>query len=338
MMDIKHLVLHVGVPKTGTSLLQRSLLEIRPQLRRRGIAYVERWQMYRLKHRKSWGAYATGPAAGKSAFAAELRRVVKYEMLRAGGRPRTVLLSNESMIGRVWPNFGDPYWPRAADGVGEVIGALAPKRTEVVIYVRRQDRLLESMYMQQIHLGRKLQWDRFIENAGRDDRIRYRDLLEVVANVPTVENIRIRPFEIIGGGAVPFVADFLADFGVEDLISFITNFDRNNASYTQPALEAALQVNPHLRTQEERRNMMEFLKEMFPPEDYPKAALLTKQERRRILEIYNSANQALFRDYLPGYPVDSYLSQKATRRLGATLEPLDVAPVSDNRRKLRNRR
>ena len=48
VMAIKHLVLHVGVPKTGTSLIQPQLRTLRPQLRRRGIAYVDRRQMQRL--------------------------------------------------------------------------------------------------------------------------------------------------------------------------------------------------------------------------------------------------------------------------------------------------
>ncbi|MCP3976697.1 MAG: hypothetical protein GY720_19600, partial [bacterium] len=88
-MAIKHLVLHVGVPKTGTSLIQRSLRQLRPLLRQRGIAYVDRRQIHRLEHRKSWGAYATGPESGKSLFASELEAVVKSEKSKVQGRTKS---------------------------------------------------------------------------------------------------------------------------------------------------------------------------------------------------------------------------------------------------------
>ena len=316
-MAIKHLVLHVGGPKTGTSLIQRSLRTLRPQLRQRGIAYVDRSQMQRLEHRMSWGGDARGPAAGKSAFAAELKGVVKSARREVAGRLRTVLLSNEAMIGRAGPGFGDPYWPRAAEGIGEVIAALSPRRTDVLVYVRRQDRLLESMYMQQIHVGKSLTWEDFFANAGGDDRVRYRDLMEVIEGLPTVESTRVRPFEIIEGGAAPFVADFLAYFGADDLTPLLTDFAPSNPPYTQPAWESALQINPHLRTEEQIRETRKFLKKLFPPEKHPPAALMTPDERLRLLEIYGPANLSFFRDYLPDYPADSYLSDEATERLGS---------------------
>ena len=77
---------------------------------------------------------------------------------------------------------------RAAEsrGIGEVIAALSPRRTDVLVYVRRQDRLLESMYMQQIHLGKSLTWEDFFANAGGDDRVRYRDLMEVIEGLPVM--------------------------------------------------------------------------------------------------------------------------------------------------------
>lgn len=326
-MAIKHLVLHVGVPKTGTSLIQRSLRTLRPQLRERGIAYVDRQQIQQLDHRMSWGGDARGPAAGKPAFARELKTVVRSEVRLAAGRSQTVLISNESMIGRAEPGFGDPYWPRAAEGIGEVIAALSPRRTEILMYVRRQDRLLESMYMQQIHLGKALAWEEFFANVGGDDRVRYRDLMEVIAGLPTVASTRVRPFEIIEAGAPSFVADFLSYFGAEDLVPLLTNFTPSNPSYTQPAWEAALEMNPHLRTEEQITATRKFLRELFPPGDYPRAALMTDDERSRLLEIYAPANQSFFRDFLPGYPADSYLTEEATKRLAVGPVGRDAAAI-----------
>lgn len=325
MTTIKHLVLHVGVPKTGTSLIQRSLRKLRPQLRERGIAYVDRKQIHRLAHRRSWGAYATGPPEDKGAFASELKSVTRSEMRQTAGKTKTVVISNESLIGRVAPEFGDPYWPRAVDGVGEVIAALRPKRTDILLYTRRQDRLLESQYMQQIHLGKSLRWDRFIAGAGKDDRVRYRDLVEVLGGLPTVESIDIRPFEIIGAGAAPFVADFLASFDLAHLVSHIENFGKSNPSYTQPAWEAALLMNPHLRTPEQRDDTRKFLKQLFPPDEYPPAQLMTDEQRMELLDIYAPANESFFRDFLPGYPVDSYATPEGVDKLRTFLPAFDVA-------------
>jgi hypothetical protein len=318
---MKRLILHVGVPKTGTSLIQRTMRQLRPELRRSGVVYIDRKAMHRLPDRPSWSAYGTGPEENRPRFLADLREVVKRERLQTAPRARTVVMSNESMIGRVAPEYGDPFWPRATDALTDVVSALEPKSTRVIMYIRRQDRLLESLFMQRIHLGATMAWNRFHEAACRDDRIRYQDLIQAIETVPTVEEISVAPFELIGAGGVPFVTHFLRslNLGLERLVADREDEKPSNPSYTQPAYELALKINKHLETPAQRELTRKYLRQLFPADEYPKAQLLTDDQRNELIEVYRPTNEKFFAEYLPEFPVDSYSSPEATGRLGAWL-------------------
>ena len=318
---MKRLILHVGVPKTGTSLIQRTMRQLRPELRSSGIAYIDRKAMHRLRDRPSWAAYATGPKENRPRFLSDLRDVVKRERLRALPKARAVVMSNESMIGRIAPEFGDPYWPRATAALTDVVTALKPSSTRVVMYIRRQDRLIESLYMQRIHLGGSLNWTKFHRAVCGDDRVRYQDLVQAIAEVPTVEKISVAPFELIGAGGGRFVTHFMEslDLGIEALVADRDDPKPSNPSYTQPAYELAMKINKRLETPAQRELTRKYLRELFPADEYPKAQLLTNEQRSELIEIYRPANEKFFAEYLSEFPVDSYSSPEATSRLGSWL-------------------
>lgn len=318
---MKRLILHVGVPKTGTSLIQRTMRQLRPELRSSGIAYIDRKAMHQLPDRTSWAAYGTGPEGNRHRFLSDLRAVVKRERLRALPKARAVVMSNESMIGRIAPEFGDPYWPRATAALTDVVTALKPASTSVIMYIRRQDRLIESVFMQRIHLGGTLNWKQFHRKVCSDDRVRYQDLVQAVADVPTVEKISVAPFELIGAGGGPFMTHFMQslDLGIEGMITD-QQLGPSNPSYTQPAYELAKKINKHLETPAQRELTRKYLRKLYPADKYPRAQLLTEEQRSELIEIYRPTNETFFAEYLPEFPVDSYSSPEATSRLGAWLK------------------
>lgn len=315
------LIFHIGIPKTGTSLIQKAMRRLRPRLRSRGVAYLDRGQITELA---GFGAWLEDPTnlAAQGGFLGEVAELAG----RAVGPDQTTLLvSNEGAAGHS-RTFDTPFWPRARPAVTSLIEAIAPARTQLVVYVRRQDRLLESLYMERIHRGNVVEWPDFRDRVCGDDRVRYGELIDQIIDIPTVTEIRVRPFEIIGAGAAAFVADFLDGIGQSELTADIPAriLAVSNPSYTDPAWRAALAVNSLLETNEQRTNFRRFIRTLFPADSYPEAPLLNEDERLDLLARYRSHNERLFAEYLPEFPMDAYSTLDGVDRLKDHLNPIDL--------------
>lgn len=108
MARIPKLILHAGLPKTGSSLIQGTLRRLRPTLREAGVAYIDRKSFLELAHYRSWAAYDQD-SSEKTLFFDELQEVVEAERKMTTGGGAIVLVSNESIPGRIIPEYGDPF-------------------------------------------------------------------------------------------------------------------------------------------------------------------------------------------------------------------------------------
>jgi hypothetical protein len=135
------LVFHIGLPKTGTTLLQYRVLKRAP-----GIAFLHRkhgraamWLMRALRHHCQ-----AGDAVGR------LERPLLLAALARLGDGRPFVLSDESIALGM-----RRFWTGGAEGperVARRLGALAAKAPpallpcKVIVGIRRQDRWLASSY------------------------------------------------------------------------------------------------------------------------------------------------------------------------------------------------
>jgi len=334
-MSIPRLVLHIGLPKTGSSLIQRTMKALRPRLREQGVVYVARSRIVAMKAYAREAGSVARPAS--TAFLDELRGVVAEEAEHLTGPVQSVVVSNEATCG--WPNATTVrYWPNAAARVEAFVSALAPASMHVVGYVRRQDRFLESMYMQQIHGGGTMPWEEYRDDQCVDVRVRYTDVFDAIAAVDGVTDLTVKPFEIIGAGGPAFVADFLETVGLGELADTLPReaLILANASFTEPAWRSALTINRYLTNAADRRKVRKFLGSMFPPDRHPRAQLLTDAERVALIDRYREENERLFGTWMPSYPADAYSTTDATSALAGVLPPREVpsAPAKrPNRRR-----
>jgi len=320
----RQITLHVGLHKTGTTLIQRSLRKLRDPMARRGVVYMDRLEMSDMASFAGWRALPSrdDPRIPRlpahrlhrvelaEQFTLELRHLAERRSeeaaAAAGGHPAHLVMSNEALVGAVAPDLSHPYRPRAEPALQHVLDALAPDSTRLVLYVRRQDRLIESQYVQRIHEGLTHDFEEFAAAATADTFIRYGDLVERLAEIATVVEVTVRPFEVIGLGAVDFMIDFLEPLGLGGLDLSDVSMKRTNPSYTAPALRAALAINPLLETLDELRATRRFLRSTFPIGKYPRPQLFDEKERQRVLDMYAPANRRLFRSFMPEFPEDSY--------------------------------
>jgi hypothetical protein len=301
---VPEIVIHVGLHKTGSTLLQRALREVRQELAQEGVLVRLRDEMYGdLGFRR----VVRGLQAGRAQDRRQLAHVTEQTrtLIQPGDSDRLVF-SDETLLG-TFPDFRRPCDAYVC-GIPAlrwmVESVAAPTTVRVVMYVRRQDRFLESVYLQQVHQGSTetfSEWFSTIEVGHFDWLSLSRRVEEVVGEGRLV----VRPFETISDGAVKFFAEFLrvVDPGLvrslpSEVIAKVPH--SANRSLSGKALEIALLVYPIL-TQEERFTLRRFLQTNFSTRKYPRAELLTGQQANEILEMHRSANAKLFERYMPDH-------------------------------------
>lgn len=316
------LILHVGFQQTGASRLLRALDRLRPQLRRHGIGLVGHSALTQLDALGGWEAEESPDPAAISAFDAEFAAMVEGEAAevaqRSRGGVRAVVVSSDHLLGRdnVDGRDGQPFRHRAEAAVAQTIRATGADRVRVVLYTRRQDRLMEFCYLREIQNGG---CHSFAQQFPRrfEPLLDYGELVGRLERLTGVEEVRVRPFELVGSSASRHVEDFLATLGLDgrlDLAPAGTN-SRPYHMYSRRALQLALDVNEFLESERERRLVRQFLKEHFPGVDDESTRFLATQERTAILEAYAPVNRKLFERHLPDLPADAYASDEATHRL-----------------------
>lgn len=328
---IPRLVLHVGIHKTGTTTLQVALESMRKQLRTRGVSLITIGQMKKLKHDSAWAAYRSKGHPDKSRFVEEFRALVHGEIEAAERKSsapvRQVLITSERMVGARMPSTVDhpKFRPLAEEAMGEIISALDPEEVHVALYTRRQDRLMESCYLWEVQKGlsHPIQ-DQF---PFMDDPVlRFSGLAERLVSIPRVDSMRVRPFEIISGGSLAYLDDFLSNVGLQGQLDYsgFKSEPSSNRSYSQKALDIALAINRHLDTGSQRTAARQFLKQHFPVGEYPSATILNEDERSRVVAVYREDNERLFSTWMPELPYDSYSTVDGVDGLRDVLSPTSV--------------
>ncbi len=154
-MGKPRLVLHAGLHKTGTTALQKAFASNRGRLRKHDIVYPDLPPFGRdpvEAHHKFAHAIARPKGFDMDAFQDRLAKVPET---------RTVLLSAEAICrhhdgepnhpnrgGGYWTAAGDPdtYWTGRRAYLERLRNALSRFEIEPVIYLRRQDRVAQSLY------------------------------------------------------------------------------------------------------------------------------------------------------------------------------------------------
>ncbi len=291
-------VIHVGLQKTASTMLQRNLYRNRETLRQSGFGYV------RLRPLEETDEVGHLPAITSSirAIAIPKREApssvdVKTEVdwLKRSGNPAAII-SDENILGPINHESGKPAYSNAAEIVDWLVDTLAPDSYRVILYVRSQDAYLESTYLHRVHVGRSLTFDEYM---GRCDiaSFDWDALATRIASAVGRGNLHVIPYETISNGELPFVNRFLelAETGVQ-----LTQDDlaarTSNRSYSGLALELALRSNDLLKGQDLRR-FRDFLQTNFSNATHPRPVLLGDEARADLLLKFSDSNKALLRKF-----------------------------------------
>lgn len=188
----RQVILHVGLPKTGTTYLQQSFVGHRDQLSSHGVSYPRFGQEHLAGHHNLTfhlrGAPVQGADYGDLTAEAALRRALDEQP------EANVLLSSEG------------FSALDANGVGILLRAIQGLEPRVVVYVRRRSKLMGSSWQEAVKHGSPLGLLEYVSTR----------LLESGARMLRFEQVLLGIAQAFGRDAMHvLVYDHLVEDGVD---------------------------------------------------------------------------------------------------------------------------
>ena len=292
MTDRRTIHFHIGAHKTASSFLQANLRAGVEGLAGQGLGVIFRSQVVDTP----FAAEVIEVAHGTRTPGDVTLRARKSIRALLRKLPGDALVANEDLLCRL--NVQD-FYQNIGPAVRHIRAILPEDDLRFILYVRNQPDYLESVYMQFVHLGRPLKFDRFMSRAEAVD-FSWLRVVEDLAEAAGPQNISVRPFETIRtGGADAFLREFLKLSGVGDPEVFSVGPEAehgraSNRSYSELAMKIAQKANPLLKDKKDRRMLRRFLQENFSTSTHPRARLLAPEARMEIAARYAPSNRALF--------------------------------------------
>lgn len=291
----KALYIHVGTPKTGTSAIQATMLANRRHLLAHGILYArtgcgsagihsELAQSLVPESEKLPGFYRGAPGRLWSKLARE-----------AHSSPASTILISDERFGRMPPTRVKEYVPRDMP-------------VQVVVYLRRQDELLQSQFNQGVKSAMRKtttmrdELARVLDTNRGVDYLDYFNYLNGWSEAFGRENLHVRVFERgqMDGG---LIADFMTCLpnGSNAAVGLKPAPDSasSNASFSPEILELVRLCNHVDWDAEMQRWLVRALRKQQDELNQPLRGqrLLSPQHRLQILETYRETNENVAREY-----------------------------------------
>ena len=198
-------IVHIGAGKTGSTAIQYFLAHNAEALRRLGFSYpvvsAASTRADGANHnRLAYELLDPQPAAAERAMARAL--------VRSAAESPVTLLSAEVLYMRPFEAecaSAAAYLTAKNAALDRLFAMLAPfEQIEILCYVRRHDRWIESIYNERIKTGRE-RGTSFAEFAKRYGRSHYRPQLEAWTQRAKVS---VRPYEAAARGEAGLIGDF----------------------------------------------------------------------------------------------------------------------------------
>jgi hypothetical protein len=304
-------ILHIGMPKTGTSIIQSHLQQNRRVLRDKGVFYPVTISpdpgIYRTFESHHLLFYALAGQRPFNRFSPD-RFMERAKRAAARYRMDTLLLSAENLWWlptlTVREEHFDPlaYWEEKRRYLERVAAFLSPLKVQVVVYLRRQDHWIESWYNQQIKNGYAV--PDAVERFAREQDV-YIDLrrnLDLWSDYFGRENMVVRLYERtqLPNG---LLNDLLSVCGLGDESEYpLRKAGRHNAKLDRDTMELLRLLNRTPIPDEGRRWLRMTLRKVSNQferkEVFKSLGLMSPDARRRLLERYAQGNAQVAREYL----------------------------------------
>ena len=292
------LILHIGCEKTGTTSIQRFLARARTALKSHGVLFPvvpaggaaepnHKLLTLCVRNTNVDDLRATVPDVDKKIADFELE--FSAEIIESGCN--TVVLSNEHCSSRLVKVDEIRALKSLLEKFAETI--------EIIVYVRRQDKMVQSLYSTYIKSG-GIEKFRFPENIN-DPMLNYQLLLDRWSEVFGWRQILVRSYDDVMSDRGDVVRDFLLTAGLSQSVgSAQTSDDKPNRSLNKGTLEFLRLFNkyvPYLKDgvlNEKRADIVRRLELISTRDEGPHDDLGAQE----FLERFRESNEYVAREYL----------------------------------------
>lgn len=303
---MKTLFVHIGLPKTATTSIQKFCCQNEKILEKYGYCYPRFPWKYTTNP-----TYRNGIFLYKEIYKDGVRQLEEEDRRRTKGYEKIcqcfetfdhVILSDE-IIWHAMYSRRTNIWQELNE-LGEKQGF----QVRVLVYLRRQDEYISSWWNQIIKAGAKnpptgyeeTPWEQYEENIPDYMQADYYDALERIANIIGKENIIVRVFERdrFYGGMIE--ADFLHCLGLEltDEYSISEQYMNQKLSGNTPEMKRILNSLPDMNGKENNfiRSILNKVSDLSET-NYP-CSVFSREEASAFVSSFEEGNQKIAKEYL----------------------------------------
>jgi len=281
---------HIGTHKTGSTTIQRALRETSK------LGVQEGWE------------YLGKPTKVKELMKAqnykeELVRIFSQwinNSIKRSGQSSKKIISSEALIGN--PSIG---YMNSRVVATMLCDALKHYDVKIIVYLRRQDEIIESLYTQKIHEGNSLKFEEFISQFEPGREFNYSQMLQDWMSCFGKSNVIVRSYD----NAIQY--GLLKDFGEIIGSTKILNASKKheNPSYSCEALNVALHANQIL-DETSKKQLRKALQKTMSKKQLGSYSYFSDEERKNFLDKYRHSNQKVADLFFDGVPEDLFPKPK----------------------------
>ncbi len=225
--------IHPGLPKTGTTAIQKFLRNNAEELERKGVKYPLFDRKFKGVHIERNGHFLSGFVTD-----ADFKNACLQEIIHLADHFDKIILTDEEL----WSSACNQpeFWTKLKTTLNSHDIDL-----KMIVYLRRQDAFMASLWAQKIK-GVKLRYCTFkLYLAEESYDVNYYEYLERVATIIGKKNVIVRPYEFsqFKGKDGSIVSDFLMALDIEYDDSLHFNNERHNLSLGGNVLEVKRHMN-----------------------------------------------------------------------------------------------
>lgn len=284
-MDQKTLFLHIGTHKTGSTSIQSVLTKEKEKLKEEGIYYLGGFREL-SKPMKVRTEYDEDHVR-------KFQKKVKESINQSKfSNPHTYIASNENWSGSTLNAYDN------AALNAKILRDIFKNfdfNIRIIVYLRRQDSFIESVYAQKVKRGdTDLTFQDFLELVHKK-QFHWISLLDSYAKFFGKENIIVQRFD---KEVLQTKNSLVQSFGTiinSEHLKVFENTVVENTGYSKDVMEFARMANKHL-TKKERRTLRFLLIEANIKND--NYSFFNLKDRRELLSHYEKSNRIVANEYL----------------------------------------
>ncbi len=300
---MKTLYVHIGTPKTATKAIQNFCWENPKALEKYGYCYPDLHDLCPWCTKVKNGHFLVNPFAIEDK---EERQRAEQELYRMGmdrvialfSVYDNIILSDEGIYRDTYKRRRSLWQELKEDGERHGF------HVKIVVYLRRQDDWLVSVWNQNVKQGAesvtRRTWEEFVSQQGEGRQLDYFKKLESISEVLGTDHVIVRRYQpgTFYGGTI--YDDFLHSVGLDLTEEFEISKEERNLSLTGNTQEIMRIINGVSRLDEDDMNFIRNIlhkDEQISRESYP-SCLFSVRERKKILTTYRRSNRLVAGKYL----------------------------------------